>query len=248
MMLISKYNLRIFKNEFNAKIRKSVSTKEKFSTIKKELKAHLKTVDAELEDLPELKIWSEGYDFYFEYTETTGTRMKIGLFWASYIFNKDKLETAAETFMNTIKLKKEKRPLITYTDETMRNTYGLYYPDQNTVLMSRKFVQSHDLGFVIRVLKHEILHAFCHIMGIPSSDTDEPFIRLLIKHNAYISREESAQEAYQEVCIKMMSEKIASVDTDAIGGIANNNGVNTIISQTVEKRNKMLSNLFEPGA
>lgn len=247
MMLILKYKLRIFRDEFNTKIRKDVSTEEKFSTIKKELKAHLKTVDAKLEDLPELKIWSEGYDLYFEYTETTGTRMKIGLFWASYIFDKDKLETTAETFMNTIKLKKEKRPLITYTDETMRNTYGLYYPDQNTVLMSRKFVQSHDLGFVIRVLKHEILHAFCHIMGIPASDTDEPFIRLLIKYDAYISQEKSAQEAYQQVCIKMMSENFASVGVDAIGGVANN-GVNTNISQTVEKRNKMLSNLWKPGA
>ena len=248
MMLILKYKLRIFKDEFNAKIRKDVSTEEKFSTIKKELKAHLKTVDAKLEDLPELKIWSEGYDLYFEYTETTGTRMKIGLFWASYIFDKDKLETVADTFMNTIKLKKEKRPLITYTDETMRNTYGLYYPDQNTVLMSRKFVQSHDLGFVIRVLKHEILHAFCHIMGIPASDTDEPFIRLLIKHNAYISQEKSAQEAYQQVCIKMMSENFASVGVNAPTGISVNNGVRTDVGSTISKRNKNISSFWKPGA
>lgn len=246
-MLILKYGLRIFRDNFNKKIRKEATNKEKFSIIKKELKAHLKEKDADLTDLPDLEIWAEGYDLYIEYTETTNTRMKIGLFWASYIFDKDKLETAAETFMNTIKLKKDKRPLITYTDETMRNAYGLYYPDQNTVLMSRKFVQSHDLGFVIRVLKHEILHAFCHIMGIPASDTDEPFIRLLIKHNAYISQEKSAQEAYQQVCIKMMSENFASVGVDAIGGIANN-GVNTNISQSVEKRNKMISNLWRPGA
>lgn len=246
-MLILKYGLRIFRDNFNKKIRKEATNKEKFSIIKKELKAHLKEKDADLTDLPDLEIWAEGYDLYIEYTETTNTRMKIGLFWASYIFDKNELDKAANSFMGTLKLKEEKRPLITFTDETMKNAYGLYYPDQNTVLMSKKFVKSHDLDFVIRVLKHEILHAFCHIMGIPASDTDEPFIRLLIKYDAYISQEKSAQEAYELVCIKMMSENFASVGVDAIGGIANN-GVKTNISQTTEKRNKIISNLWRPGA
>lgn len=206
-MLILKYELRIFIDNFNKKIRKEATNKEKFSTIKKELKAHLKERGADLTDLPDLKIWAEGYDLYVEYTETTNTRMKLELFWASYIFNKNELDKVANSFMETLKIEEEKRPLITFTDETMRNAYGLYYPDQNMVLMSKKFVQSHNLDLVIKVLKHEILHAFCRIMGIPALDIDEPFIRLLIKYDAYISQEKSAQEAYHNVLNKMMIEK-----------------------------------------
>lgn len=216
MMLILKYELRTFKKEFNSKVRKEVTTKEKFSTLKKELRAHLKTVGAKLEDLPELKIWSEGYDLYFEYTETTGTRMKIELFWASYIYDKEKLEIVANTFMETLKLEEEKRPLIDFTGETMRNTYGLYYPEQNMILMSKKFVQSRDFELVIKVMKHEILHAYCCLMEIPASDTDEPFIRLLIKYGAYISQEKSAQEAYKMVVSKMTLEKLEKSVSNSI--------------------------------
>lgn len=221
-MLILKYELRIFRDNFNKKIRKLATNKVKFSTIKKELKAHLKERGADLTDLPDLKIWAEGYDLYIEYTETTNTRMKIELFWASYIFNEIELDKVANAFMETLKLEEGKRPLITFTDETMRNAYGLYYPDTNSILMSKKFVQSHDFDFVIKVLKHEILHAFCCIMGIPASDTDEPFIRLLIKYDAYISQEKGAQEAYHQVLNKMIVEKTEnSFDDKNVANIYN---------------------------
>lgn len=244
-MLILKYELRIFIDNFNKKIRKEATNKEKFSTIKKELKAHLKERGADLTVLPDLKIWAEGYDLYVEYTETTNTRMKLELFWASYIFNKNELDKVANSFMETLKIEEEKRPLITFTDETMRNAYGLYYPDQNMVLMSKKFVQSHNLDLVIKVLKHEILHAFCHIMGIPALDTDEPFIRLLIKYDAYISQEKSAQEAYHNVLNKIMIEKTKeSFDVENTKIVANKLEKANI--STVEKK-RIIPDLFQLG-
>lgn len=242
-MLILKYELRIFIDNFNKEIRKEATNKEKFSTIKKELKAHLKERGADLTVLPDLKIWAEGYDLYVEYTETTNTRMKLELFWASYIFNKNELDKVANSFMKTLKIEEEKKPLITFTDETMRNAYGLYYPDQNMVLMSKKFVQSHDFDFVIKVLKHEILHAFCCIMRIPASDTDEPFIRLLIKYDAYISQEKSAQEAYHQVLNKMIVEKTEK-SFENTADIINNLG-KTNISATV--KNQIVPDLFKLG-
>lgn len=244
-MLILKYELRIFIDNFNKKIRKEATNKEKFSTIKKELKAHLKERGADLSVLPDLKIWAEGYDLYVEYTETTNTRMKLELFWASYIFNKNELDKVANSFMETLKIEEEKRPLITFTDETMRNAYGLYYPDQNMVLMSKKFVQSHNLDLVIKVLKHEILHAFCRIIGIPALDTDEPFIRLLIKYDAYISQEKSAQEAYHNVLNKMMIEKTKeSFDVENTTIVANKLEKANI--STVEKK-RIIPDLFQLG-
>ena len=244
-MLILKYELRIFRDNFNKKIRKLATNKVKFSTIKKELKAHLKDRGADLTDLPDLKIWAEGYDLYIEYTETTNTRMKIELFWASYIFNESELYKAANTFMETLKLEEGKRPLINFTDETMKNAYGLYYPDSNSILMSKKFVQSHDFDFVIKVLKHEILHAFCCIMGIPASDTDEPFIRLLIKYDAYISQEKSAQEAHHLVLNKMIVENVVNgFDYKNTANITNKLE-NDNISTTVKRQ--IVPDLFKLG-
>lgn len=222
MMLVNKYALKDFKKSFNSKLRKETDDKNKFKVLKLELNEHLKNFDVDLYALPDLKIYVENYSLCLSYTEISDQPLTLRFIWKTSELNIEKINKLNEDFCK--KIGASIYPRITVTDKFTHNNYGLYYPDEQNILISRQFVEQKKWSLVSKVIKHEILHHYCVLKGLGASDTDEDFIRLLIKYDAFISLEPNAQKAYKEILAKVTAEQV--VKQIELGKITNS------ISQT----------------
>lgn len=207
MMLVNKYVLKDFKKDFNDKLRKATNYKNKFKQLKLELNEHLKNFNADLTVLPNLKIYMENYSLCLSYTEISGQPLVLRFIWKIAELDIEKIHKLNVSFCKEIGA--PIYPEITITNEFTKANYGLYYPDEQNILISRHFIEQNKWELIAKVIKHETLHHYCVLKGIPAKDTDEEFIRLLIKYDAFVSLEESAQKAYKQVLSKIIAEKIS---------------------------------------
>lgn len=210
-MYFMDYDLRGFQKDFNKKIRNpDVGVKTKFKAVKLSLIVHLDKFGKTLQDLKLLEIAERGFNLEFSYIEETGTRTYFKLDWKTIEFDEllfqDEMKRFSRKVFRDLKFVPQ-FPTLEFTSETMNNAYGQFYPDQNKILMSSNFVEHKGNKLAIKVLKHEILHFVCYTIGKPAQDTDEYFIRLLIKFDAYISLEPLAQQAYLSVLEKIKLEE-----------------------------------------
>lgn len=204
-LLSTQYAMKDFQKDFNLKIRKQATEKEKFKTLKLELIDHLKNFNVDLKAFKNLRIYMEGYSLCMTYTEITDQPIFFRFIWKIIEIDVEKINKLNQSFSKEIAA--PVYPTITITDSFTHANYGLYYPDEQNILISKHFIEQHKWPLISQVIKHEILHHLCTVKGLPANDTDEHFVRLLIKYGAFISLEENAQRVYKEVLVKMVSEK-----------------------------------------
>ena len=196
-MYLSKLKLQDFKKKFNKKLRKPEEDEAKFSKVKQELSLHLKDFGHELEILKDLDIFIEGYSLCFSYTETTGNPMKIRLIWKINRLNKKYVQKMMEDFVLN-DLKYDEVPKLLITDSFMYQNLAMYWPHQKQIDISTHVISQFKVDTVRQIIKHELIHYYLDVKGLEANDTSDNFIELVIKHNAYISEEKSAKDAFDK--------------------------------------------------
>ena len=196
-MLINDYNLKKFKENFNNKKRTNATPQEKFKTIKKELIEWCQFDSNEnLRVFRDLSFYIEGYSLVMEFRETTNTQMKIRFTWNLSEITPLEVQNYVTHFCKEILNVKE--PRLTITEQFMYENLGLYYPEDENLVISLHLIYQLKREIVLAILRHELIHHYCSVNGLGARDVDNDFISLIIKYDAYVSMAPNAQYAYKK--------------------------------------------------
>ena len=88
-------------------------------------------------------------------------------------------------------------PTINYSPSRQLNRMATYWPDTKSISISLITMKQISKGQLFSVIKHEILHHYCIEKGLGAYDTDDDFIKLVIKYGAFVSKEKEAYAAYE---------------------------------------------------
>lgn len=196
-MKLTKFKLQQFKSDFNKKTREDVSDKEKFKTLKLELIDHLSQFDEKIKSLPNLKLYIEGFSLCMSYLEENNQTMKIRFIWKINDMTKEDVIKIMEDFGNNV-LKIDSVPNLLITNSFMYQNLSIYWPNQNQIDISTQTINQLSEELVEKVIKHEMIHAYLSQQGKDASDTSPHFVRLIHEHNAYVSTDPSAKQAYDD--------------------------------------------------
>lgn len=215
LMILKKYKLREFSLKFEKELREPIgekfSNEDAFKELKEELLTYLKTFDESL-DLhlfDDLNIYLEGFSLCFSYKETTGQKMTIRLIRRVNDLTPKIIKDYINTFIED-KLGGDDFPYVTFPRTFSYQHLAIYWPEDRLIAISNHMYQQLPQEEVESVLRHEAIHHYLNVSGLPAGDMDDEFIELLLEHNGYISKELGVQAAISAfVEKKERKEKIA---------------------------------------
>lgn len=205
-MILIDYKLRDFKKSFNEK----VNDDDKFDydkalkSLKIELFEHLKNCGMKdiRKELPDLNFRKIGRLIRMSYTETTNTTMELDFVYGISENTENEILCFTKEFCDECGCTE---PKIVISDKTMAPVLAAYYREMKTIFVSNDILKCYTKDELQSILKHEILHHKVFEDGNDPSDTSDDFIKELIKYDAFVSLEKSAQEAYNNYISKMKS-------------------------------------------
>ena len=206
-MILTKYELKRFVKEYETKLREpleNLSDKEVFKELKEELLEYLKTFDESLDlhVFEDLNVYLEGISLCFSYKETTGQPMKVRLIRRVNDLTVESIKEYVHKFIKE-DLGGSSIPSLSFPNTFNYQNLGMYWPDEKIITISSHMYMQHDQKEVESILRHEAIHHYLNEKGLPASDNDDEFIELVLKHDAYISLEASAQASL----VKFVREK-----------------------------------------
>ena len=197
-MLLDKFKLQNFVHNFNNKLREDTDEDVKFNTLKKELSAHLKKFDKTLEDLPDLNIYIDQCNILrFSYFETINNTMEIRLLWKINDLNEDDIREYIKEFSTKdLDLGENDLPSLNYVKSDTNQYLALYWPDNYSIVLSNYIANQFPEDVVKSIVRHECIHHYLTIKDMDASDESEDFVKLVKKHDAYVSKDVKALKAY----------------------------------------------------
>lgn len=193
-MLLKRYELKKFSNEFSKKTRKPIgedfTTKQAFKELKLELIDYLKTFDKEL-DLKlfeELEFFFEGFSLCMRYKETTGQPMTIRFIRRVNDLTPELIKEYIKTFIKE-ELKGDVMPTITFPRAFGYQNLAIYWPGERIIAISMHTYMQLEEEEVKSILRHEAIHHYLNVKGEPAGDTDDEFIELLLEHDGILSQD-----------------------------------------------------------
>lgn len=216
-MLLKKYEMREFSDLFSKKLRKPISGNfsqdQAFKELKTELVEHLKKFDStlDLKVFDELTFFFEGFSLCMKYKETTGQPMAIRFIRkANDLTEKDILDYVS-VFLS--QLGEVEMPRISFEKVYSKQNLAMYWTLDKIISISRHTYMQLDEETVKSLLRHEAIHHYLNVNGLPSSDTSEEFIELLLEHDGFLTDDEEAKKVVEKVKRKIARNKKKQLDS-----------------------------------
>lgn len=199
-MLLDEFKLQNFVRNFNDELREDADEDVKFNTLKKELNKHLKTFDKTLKDLPDLKVYIDEYNILrFSYFETINNTMEIRLLWKINELSEDDIKEYIKEFLTEdLDLDEDDLPSLNYVKSNTNQYLALYWPDNYSIVLSNYVANQFPEDVVKSIIRHECIHHYLTINGMDASDESDDFVKLIKEHDAYISKDVKALQAYNK--------------------------------------------------
>lgn len=200
-MLLDEFKLRSFTRRFNNKLREDTNKDVKFNTLKKELSAHLKKFDKTLKDLPDLKVYIDEYNILrFSYFETINNTMEIRLLWKINELDANDIKEYIKEFLTKdLDLDEGELPFLNYVESDTNQYLALYWPDNCSIVLSNYVANQFSEDIVKSIIRHECIHHYLTVNRMDASDESDDFVKLIKEHDAYVSKDVKALQAYNKL-------------------------------------------------